>query len=325
MSIFKKARGFWEARILMTAAELDVFSLLLDAPKTAAQVAEELSSNPRGTEMLLNALAALDLLVKKNNAFGVRPGLERALSGSTPETIIPLILHMSQLWNTWGKLTEIVQKGKQETASSAVDRDEKGIKAFIGAMHTIGRGMAEQVVGMLDLGGKEKLLDIGGGSGVYTIAALHKSPEMRATIFDRPMVIEIAKKKVAEEGLGDRVEFVSGDFYKDDLPGGHDVALLSAIIHQNSSSQNVDLYRKVFGSLAPGGTIVIRDHVMSKDHTKTSEGALFAINMLVNTPEGGTYSFEEINADLEQAGFTGAHLLHRAEMDSLVTAEKPIG
>ena len=325
MSIFKKARGFWEARILMTAAELDVFSLILDEPKTAEQVAKELSSNLRATEMLLNALVALEMLVKKDNAFRVRPGLEKPLSSSTPETIIPLILHMAQLWDTWGKLTEIVQKGKQDTSSNTVDRDEEGINAFIGAMHTIGRGMAEQVVAMLDLTGKENLIDVGGGSGVYTIATLHRSPEMRATIFDRPMVIEIAKTKIAEESLSDRVMFVKGDFYKDDLPDGHDLALLSAIIHQNSPKQNVDLYRKIFDSLVPGGTIVIRDHVMSEDHTKTAEGALFAINMLVATPEGGAYSFGEIESDLEEAGFTNVHLLHHAEMDSLVTAEKPTG
>jgi hypothetical protein len=139
------------------------------------------------------------------------------------------------------------------------------------------------------------------------------------------MVIEIAKEKIAEEKLADRVTFLEGDFHQEDLPGGHDVALLSAIIHQNSSRQNVELYRKMFDSLVPGGTIVIRDHVMSEDHTETVEGALFAINMLVATPAGGTYSFEEINSDLEEAGFTGGHLLHHAEMDSLVTAQKPAG
>jgi hypothetical protein len=85
----------------------------------------------------------------------------------------------------------------------------------------------------------------------------------------------------------------------------------------------VELYRKVFSALEAGGTIVIRDHVMSDDHTETVEGALFAINMLVATPKGGTYSFAEIRSDLERAGFTGTELVHHAEMDSLVTAQKP--
>ena len=324
MAVFKKARAFWEARILMTAAELDVFSVLLDEPKTASGVSEKLSSNTRATEMLLNALVAMDMLVKNDGAFRVKPGLEKALSSSAPETIVPLVLHMAHLWETWGTLTEIVQKGKAEKSFDTLERDEKGIKAFIGAMHTIGRGVAQGVVAKLDLSGKEHLIDVGGGSGVYTIAALSAAPGMRATIFDRPMVVEIAKQKIAEENLSDRVTFVKGDFYKDDLPSGHDIALLSAIIHQNSPEQNVGLYRKVYDALVPGGTVVVRDHVMSEDHTKTVEGALFAINMLVATPEGGTYSFEEIKRDLQAAGFNDIKLIHEAEMQSLVKAEKPV-
>lgn len=322
-AILGKARGFWEARILMTAAELDVFSLLQRAPKTAQQVCEDLSSDRRGTEALLNALVALGLLVKEGGAFRTRPGFENALSRSAPETVLPMILHMAQLWSSWGKLTEIVLGGKEAQPVEALERDLEGVKAFIGAMHTIGRGMAQGVVSRLDLTGRENMIDVGGGSGVYTIAALRAAPQMRATLFDRPLVTDIARDKLGEEGLLDRVTLVSGDFHSDALPGGHDLALLSAIIHQNDSEQNVALYQKILDALVPGGTVVIRDHVMSDDHTEPAGGALFAINMLVNTPGGSTYSFNEISEDLEAAGFTDPKLLHHGEMDSLVTARRP--
>jgi len=111
-AILGKARAFWEARILMTAAEIDVFSLLLDAPKTSAQLSRELSSDQRATEALLNALVALGLLVKTERTFRVRPGFERVLSSSAPETVLPVIQHMAQLWESWGKLTEIVRTGE---------------------------------------------------------------------------------------------------------------------------------------------------------------------------------------------------------------------
>ncbi len=323
MAVFAKARAFWEARILMTAAELDIFSHVLNHPKTANEVAAELSADLRGAEHLLDALAAMDLLIKQNGAYRVKPGLEKFLSGSAPETVLPLILHMAHLWENWGKLTDIVLKGKEAGREEMRERDEKSLQAFIGAMHTIGRGMAEEVISRLDLGNHEKMIDVGGGSGVYTIAALRRAPHLRATIFDRRPVIEIAEQKVVHENLPDRVELVKGDFYKDPLPGGHDLALLSAIIHQNSREQNVALYRKVNEALVPGGTIVIRDHVMNEDHTQPPDGAFFAINMLVNTPGGSTYSFSEIKEDLESAGFTGAQLVHHAQMDSLVTARKP--
>jgi len=182
--------------------------------------------------------------------------------------------------------------------------------------------MARSVVAKLDLAGHKSLLDVGGGSGVYTIAMLRAAPEMRATIFDLPAVTEIAKKKLAEEDLLDRVTLAKGDFHKDTFPGGHDLALLSAILHQNSQEQNTALYRRIFDALIPGGVIVIRDHVMNDDHTESADGAMFAINMLVNTPGGGTYSFNEIKETLESAGFKDAELLHEAEMDSLVVAQK---
>jgi predicted O-methyltransferase YrrM len=287
------------------------------------QICEDLSSDRRGTEALLNALVALGLLVKQGGAFRTRPGFEEALSRSAPESVLPMILHMAQLWDRWGKLTEIVLGGEKAHSIEALERDAEGIKAFIGAMHTIGRGMARGVVSRLDLSDRENMIDVGGGSGVYTIAALRAAPQLRATLFDRPLVTDIARDKLDEEGLLDRVTLVSGDFYSDPLPGGHDLALLSAIIHQNDPTQNVALYRKIVDALVPGGTLVIRDHVMSDDHTKPVAGALFAVNMLVNTPGGSTYSFDEIGEDLEAAGFADPKLIHRGEMDSLVIARRP--
>jgi len=322
-AILGKARAFWEARVLMTAAELDVFSLLAETPKTAAQLSREIASDDRATEALLNALVALGLLVKTERAFRVRPGFESALSRSAPETVLPVLLHMAQLWDSWGQLTEIVRKGNGGRSVRALESDEKAIAAFIGAMHAIGLGLARSVVARLDLSGHRNLIDVGGGSGVYTIAVLRAASRMRATIFDRPLVTEIARQKLAEEGMTDRVVLANGDFYTDALPGGHDLALLSAIIHQNDAEQNVALYRKVFDALVPGGAIVVRDFVMSEDHSEPADGALFAINMLVNTAGGSTYSFEDIRGDLQAAGFVDAKLLHRGAMDSLVTARRP--
>ena len=146
---------------------------------------------------------------------------------------------------------------------------------------------------------------------------------MKATVFDLPPVVEMARERIEEAGMMDRVTLVPGDFYKDELPPGHDLAFLSAIIHQNSLEQNQELYHKVFRSLDPGGRIVIRDHVMSLDRTQPEDGAIFAVNMLVNTTGGGTYTFDEINEGLTEAGFVGVKQLQSKGMLSLVEAFKP--
>ena len=119
----------------------------------------------------------------------------------------------------------------------------------------------------------------------------------------------MARERLAEAGVLDRVRLVAGDFYRNELPGGHDLALLSAIIHQNSPEENVDLFRKVFHALVSGGRIVIRDHVMEPDRTEPKDGAIFAVNMLVNTEGGSTYTYEEIRSWLEEAGFVNVRYL----------------
>jgi hypothetical protein len=203
-------------------------------------------------------------------------------------------------------------------------RDADELRAFIGAMDVIAKPLAPRIVTDVYPGRSRALLDVGGASGTYTIALLQAAPEMKATLFDKPEVIEIARQRLGKAGVLDRVTLVQGDFYRDELPAGHDLAFISAIIHQNSPEQNVSLFRNVFGSLNRGGRVVIRDHVMEPDRTRPKDGALFAVNMLVSTPAGGTYTYDEIKVCLGQAGFIKVRLLQKGEhMDALVEAFKP--
>ena len=132
----------------------------------------------------------------------------------------------------------------------------------------------------------------------------------------------MARERIQEVGMMDRVTLSPGDFYQDALPPGHDFALLSAIIHQNSLEQNRRLYANVYQALVPGGRIVVRDHVMSADRTQPLDGALFAVNMLVGTAGGGTYTFDEIAEGLNAAGFSSIRLLQSKGMFSLVEGLK---
>ncbi len=194
----------------------------------------------------------------------------------------------------------------------------------IGAMHAIARPLAPRIVALVNPAGARRLLDVGGGSGTYTLAFLEAAPEMRATIFDLPAVIEMARERVSAAGMLGRVTLVSGDYRKDQLPGGHDLAFVSAIIHQNSPAENGEMFRKIFAALEPGGRIVVRDHVLGPDRTEPRSGALFAVNMLVGTEGGNSYTEAEIREALTQAGFIGVRLIHPdTRMDGLVEAFRP--
>jgi predicted O-methyltransferase YrrM len=239
--------------------------------------------------------------------------------------MLPMALHMNELWETWGRLTDAVTLGKNPDWALPSQKSEKSRNAFIGAMHVVGKRLSMEIAEALDLSPYHKLLDIGGASGTYTIAFLEKNPNMKAVIFDLKSVIPFAEERLKAAGVANRVECVGGDFYTDELPEGCDLALLSAIIHQNSPEQNLELYRKIHRALAPGGTIMIRDHIMDESRTRPPAGAMFAINMLVATEGGDTYTFKEIKECLKQAGFEDiGKIRHGERMDGIVTARKPI-
>jgi predicted O-methyltransferase YrrM len=323
--ILELARNFMESRILLTGAELDLFTILASSPLSAQDISVRIKGDLRALTILLDALASMELLSKDAGRYYCPPPVSSLLSRNSPESVLAMVHHMAHVWQRWSRLTEIAAGSPPSpTPGTTGGRTEEENRAFIGAMDAIGAKLAPAIVAAVDPANARTLLDAGGASGTYTLAFLEASSRMKATLFDKPEVVEMARRRLGEAGILGRVSLVGGDFYRDEFPAGHDLAFLSAIIHQNSPAQNLELYRKVFRSLNPGGRIVIRDHVMDPDRTRPKEGAIFAVNMLVGTSEGNTYTFEEIRAGLAQAGFVRIRLLQKGErMDGLVEGFKP--
>jgi protein-L-isoaspartate O-methyltransferase len=322
-SILELARGFMASRVLLSGAELDLFTVLAGEALTAEEIAAAVKAEPQRLMILLDALSALGFLVKKDERYRADSSVASLLSANAPDSILPMVLHMGTVWHNWSEITDIVLGKTKPGLRTKGALAEGNRKAFIGAMHVVASKAAPQVVAAINPGRACRLLDVGGGSGTYTLAMLSAVPAMTATLFDLPPVIEMAHDRLQAAGLLDRVKLVSGDFYRDELPAGHDLALLSAIIHQSSYEQNEALYDKIYRALDPGGRIVIRDHVMSADRTQPLEGALFAVNMLAGTAGGRTYTFDEIKAGLTAAGFTRINLIQTKGMFSLVEGIKP--
>lgn len=316
--------AFMQARILLSTADLDLCTEIDRKARTAGELAADLGLDERALRRVLDCLVVMGILSKDAGLYLLT---ERGapLSSLHPASILPMIRHMSSMWANWSQLTETLRQGTNPCLTPVLgEKDKDVMNAFIGAMHVIGQGLSRQIADELDLSAFSRLLDIGGGSGTYTLAFLEKNPRMQAVIFDFPGVLDLARARIAATKLAGRVSYAEGDFYRDELPGGCDLALLSAIIHQNSPQENTDLFRKIYRALVPGGCVLIRDHIMDEARTSPPAGAFFAINMLVATPAGDTYTFAEVQGMLKGAGFIDVTLIKTGpRMDCIVQARKP--
>src|SRR3972149_4138681 len=188
------ARNFMESRILLTGAELDLFTLLTPVPLSAEEVAAKIGADLRAITILLDALSAMGLLVKQSGKYHCPPSIAPFLSAEAPHSILPMILHMAHMWERWAGLTGMVKGVRVREKPAAPFQEAEELRAFIGAMHAIAAPLAPGIVAAVNPGAFRALLDVGGGPGAYTLAFLRAVPEMRGTLFDRPAVIEMARE-----------------------------------------------------------------------------------------------------------------------------------
>jgi (2Fe-2S) ferredoxin/predicted O-methyltransferase YrrM len=318
-------RGYMPSRVVLSALELDVFSAIARAPSppTADALAAELRGDPRATRVLLDALAALGLLEKRAGAYANAPAAARFLAAGSRDDASTSLRHNLSLWRSWSTLTEVVHQGHPARHEPMRARDDDWTVPFIAAMHRNAAQRAPLLVEAVGAEGVRRLLDVGGGSGAYAIAFARAAPALRADVLDLATVVPIAERNVAEAGLADRVRTRVGDLARDDLGQGYDLALLSAICHMLGPDEVQELLRRVWAALAPGGRVAIQDHVMAEDRAAPRAGALFAVNMLVGTPRGGTYTEAEYRAWLLGAGFAEVRRIPMRGPNDVVVARRP--
>lgn len=317
-------RGYQTPCVLAAAADLGVFEELSESPRTSNETAERLACDARAMRILLDALASLGLLEKRDSRYSVPRDLVPLVVDASPQSVSAMMRHHASCLRRWTRLPWVVQSGTPADKEPSIRGAAADQAAFIEGMNVVCRDIAADLVREVSPGGFRCLLDVGGGPGTWTVAWLESEPGARAILFDLPHVIPMARERITEAGLADRVQFVEGDFYADRLPSGGDLAWVSAIIHQNSRDENRTLFRRIAEALDPRGTIYVRDIVMDVSRTTPVDGALFAVNMLVATPGGDAYTFAEIQEDLTAAGFADVQLVRTDKgMHSIVRARRP--
>jgi ubiquinone/menaquinone biosynthesis C-methylase UbiE len=285
--------GFRASRVILTSNNLRIFENI-GKGRTACDLAKALGTAPRATEILLDAVTALGLLKKSGTTYRLTPPAKRFLLPDSHWYQGDMLRHADTLWKTWSGLDDVVSTG-EPNRSSARRHD-----VFIRAMHNNAVLRVKALIDALDLRGVRTALDLGGGPGTYGIELAKRGIDV--TLFDLPGTLEIAQEMVRQSRVKN-VSFQSGDFHLDDIGSGYDLVLLSQVLHSNSETEVQVLLGRVFDVLTPRGKVAIHEFTLNEDHASPVPGALFSVNMLVNTASGRSYTRKEMTGWLTKAGF----------------------
>jgi ubiquinone/menaquinone biosynthesis C-methylase UbiE len=305
-----------------------VFDTLETGAKTIEQVSSETGASVRGLRILMNGLIALELLAKdETERYSLTPESSVFLVSTKPSFQGGIFRHASsQLIPKWLDINEIVRIGKPARVMNEETEGAKFFQEFVEDIFPMSYAGARVLAGALGVSNTErevKVLDIAAGSGVWSIALAEASPRVTVTVVDWVEVIPVTRRITARHNVSDRYRFIEGNIRTTDFGDGYDIATLGHILHSEGEERSRQLIRKTFDALAPGGTIVIAEMVTNEDRTGPPFSLIFAVNMLVNTEHGDTFSFGEMRAWLEEAGFEDARMLDAPGPSPLILATKP--
>jgi SAM-dependent methyltransferase len=294
--------GYWSIGALHAAVNLDIFTPLAAGELKALELAERLGVDARGLAMLLDALTAMELVYKNGDRYGATPSASRLLSKDSPDYLGHIIRHHHNLVSGWARLDEAVHRGGPVRESSSHGNDESARESFLMGMFNLAMQAAPRVVPSIDLSGRRRLLDLGGGPGTWAIQFCLHNPDLRAVVYDLPTTRPFAERTIARFGLADRVSFEEGDFLAGEIPGKFDVAWLSQILHAEGPEGCAVILAKAVAALEPGGLILVQEFILNDAKDGPLFPALFSLNMLVGTARGQAYAEGELTAMMASAG-----------------------
>jgi (2Fe-2S) ferredoxin/SAM-dependent methyltransferase len=293
-------RGFMPSRCILTALELDLFTAVGDGA-SAAQIAYRIDANARAVGMLLNALVSLGLISKSGEEYRNRPEAARFFAQGSGFNQRDGLLHTANIWHRWSTMTTAVRSGTRVPIAAA--DDPEWTRNFIAGMQRNAKDRAALLVKALGSEGVRRVLDLGGGSGAYSIAFAKAGAEVRCEILDVPEVVPLTGEYVNRAGVAEQVKLRPGDMLTDEFGSGYDLIMLNAICHMFSEEQNRELFRRARKALAPKGRLAVQDFILDADKTSPQFAALFSLNMLVGTDAGASYSEPEYTDWMNAAGF----------------------
>lgn len=299
--ILQLSGSYWETCTLHAGVKLDVFTTIGNDHLRGEDVADKLNGDRRGVKTLLNALSAMDFLVKKGNIYSNTKLSLTFLSKDSSQYMGHIVMHHHNLIDSWNRLDVAVQSGSAvRHRASHTDAEQR--ENFLMGMFNLAMNLAPVLVPKVDLSGRRHLLDLGGGPGTYAIHFCMNNPRLKATVYDLPTTRPFAEKTIAKFNLQDRIDFKDMDYLEEEIKGIYDVAWLSHILHGEGPEECRKIIGKAVSALEPGGMILIHDFILNNNMDGPLFPALFSLNMLLGTPAGQSYSEKQISDMLSEAG-----------------------
>lgn len=298
--------SFMSSRVLSAGLQLGVFSHLAAGKSTAQEVAQAAGASERGTRMLLDALVACQLLAKKDARYELIPLAARFLVRESPD-YLGLAMEQEREWKSWGHLTEAIRSGQPLQRVEAQERAEQFFPLLVRTLHVLHRDRARQMARALGVGNSRKglrAIDIACGSGVWGIAVAEADPDARVTAQDFPAMLAVAREYLKRHDVEKQFDFLAGDLNEVDFGADRfDLALLGNIVHSEGEESSRKLFERLYRALRPGGRVVLIEMIPNDERTGPPFPIFFALNMLLNTERGDTFTLAEYTRWLQQAGF----------------------
>lgn len=303
--IVRLTTAYWDSQALLTANRLKLFDQLAEGPRSPAQVAGALGLDARMTGLLLRVLAGLGLLEARDGLFANSASAAAFLVTGSPAYLGGAMRYSDPLYATWGRLEDALRSGLPALAAETyLGDDPEHTRTFVHSMHGRAMGIARALVEALDLAGRTRLLDVGGGPGTYSILLTARYPGLHADVLELPGVVAVAREIVAAAGASERVALRDGDYHTADFGNGYDVVLMSGMFHREREASCRRLIEKARAALAPGGLLAVSDVFTDAGGCSPPFATLFGLNMALTAPDGTVHADADVARWLQEAGFS---------------------
>jgi len=322
--------GFWASKALLSAVEMELFTELANHPENAETLRDRLGLHPRSSQDFLDALVALGFLERRNGTYCNTPSTDLFLDKRKPSYLGGMLeMANHRLYGFWGHLTAALRTGQlQNEAKSgeapffeALYADPARLKEFLAAMSGLSHGANLAIAKQFPWREYATFADVGTAQGDLAVQIALANPHLTGVGFDLPEVAPVFEDFVERHSLQERLSFVPGDFFSNDLPTV-DVMVMGHVLHDWGIDEKRTLIGKAYEALQDGGALIVYEAIIDDDRSQNAFGLLMSLNMLIETERGFDYTAADCMGWMTDAGFTNTRAEHLLGPDSMVVGLK---